>query len=467
MLKKHRKFFEKLIIFIDSVIIAACWIGAYHIRFTIQILPVTKGIPNFILYTKLLFFIIPLWIFIFKSMGLYSPRRSASRIEETLKIVKASIISVIFLIAMVYFFFEYKYSRLVFVHFAVLSSLSLTFVRMIIRYSLRRLRKRGLNLRYVLIVGAGKLGVEVLDAIDAVPEMGYRVIGFLTRNENKVGETIKGVGVLGVYEEIDKVMEENEIDQIIVAIPLSSYKKMELILKNLMDEMVDIKVVPDVYQYITLRGGIEELNGLPIINLRDSPLYGWNMIIKRVMDIFISLFGIIITSPLIFIISSLIKLTSKGPVFYRQERMGLDGRTFEMLKFRSMRMNAEESTGAVWAIRGDKRRTKFGRLLRKTSLDELPQFINVLKGEMSLIGPRPERPVFVKEFKKNVPKYMLRHKMKAGMTGWAQINGWRGNTSIKKRIEHDLYYIENWTIMFDLKILIMTLFKVWVDKEAY
>ncbi len=484
MLKKHSKFFEKLIFLADSIIVSLCWVAAYELRFStgfmefISGLPevwgflnrfmgTTSDVPEFSLYFKLIYLIIPIWGFVFRSTGLYSPRRSASRIEEALKIIKSTVISVVFLIAMAYFLFQYKYSRTVVLLFVAISSFALILVRMLIRYVLRIVRRKGYNLRHVLIVGAGELGFEVANAINAVPEMGYRVTGFLTRNDEKVGQTIKGHEVLGVYEDIVQVMEDEDIDQVIVAIPLSSYKRMDFVLKNLMDEIVDIKVVPDVYQYITLNGGIEELNGLPIINLRESPLYGWNMIIKRVLDIGLSFFGLIVISPLMLLLIALVKFTSKGPVFYKQERMGLDGRTFNMLKFRSMRVDAEKESGAVWAKRGDSRRTKVGTFLRKTSLDELPQLLNVLKGEMSLVGPRPERPIFVKEFKKKVPKYMLRHKMKAGMTGWAQINGWRGNTSIEKRIEHDIYYIENWTILFDIKILIMTIFKAWADKEAY
>ncbi len=467
MLKKHSKFFEKLIFLVDSLIVILCWVGAYYIRFHTTLFEITKGIPDPGLYLKLIIFIVPIWGFIFKSMGLYSPRRSASSIEEALKIIKATTISMIFLIATIYFLLEYKYSRLVFGTFFVLSVSLMILERMMIRSILRKLRRRGRNLRYVLIVGAGSLGGEVFDAINALPEMGYRVVGFLARTREKIGKSKRGVKILGVYEDIDQVMKEHNIDQVIVAIPLSSYQRMEFVLKNLMDELVDVKVVPDVYQYITLRGGIEELNGIPVINLRDSPLYGWNMIVKRLLDIAISSLTIVVGAPVMLFIAALITITSKGPVFYRQQRMGLDGRTFDMLKFRSMRVGAEEDTGAVWAKKGDSRRTKIGTILRKTSLDELPQLLNVLKGEMSLVGPRPERPVFVNKFRKKVPKYMLRHKMKAGMTGWAQVNGWRGNTSIEKRIEHDMYYIENWTIMFDVKILIMTLFKVWADKEAY
>ena len=231
--------------------------------------------------------------------------------------------------------------------------------------------------------------------------------------------------------------------------------------------MVDIQVIPDIYEFATIRGGIEEFDGLPIISLQDSPLYGWNMVIKRAADIAFSIIAITLTAPLVVLIAITIKLTSHGPVFYRQERMGLDGKIFQMLKFRSMWVDAEKESGAVWAKEDDPRRTWLGAFLRKTSIDELPQFFNVLKGDMSIVGPRPERPVFIEEFRKNIPKYMLRHKMKAGITGWAQVNGWRGDTDLKKRIEYDLYYIENWSFWFDLKIMWLTIWKGLVNKNAY
>ena len=238
-------------------------------------------------------------------------------------------------------------------------------------------------------------------------------------------------------------------------------------IRNIGDEAVDIQVIPDIYEFITLRGGIEEFDGLPILNLRESPLYGWNIVLKRLADVALASSAIIILSPVMLFIAILVKLSSKGPVFYSQERMSIGGDTFRMLKFRSMGEDAEKESGAVWAKENDARRTRIGTLLRKTSLDELPQFFNVLKGDMSLVGPRPERPVFISQFRKDIPKYMLRHKMKAGITGWAQVNGWRGNTDLTKRIEHDIYYIENWSLMLDLKILILTLYKGLINRNAY
>jgi Undecaprenyl-phosphate glucose phosphotransferase len=348
-----------------------------------------------------------------------------------------------------------------------LSTSGLIISRSSLRAFLRYLRKKGLNLRFVLIVGAGELGKKILRSINRHPELGLRVAGFLTRRREKLATEVSEVPILGLYEDIKKILAAHHIDQIVLALPLEEHFRLKTIMEAIDDEMVAIKIVPDFFDYISLRGGVEELDNIPIINLRDSPLYGWNRIFKRSFDILFSIIILTIFSPLLAIITILIKLTSPGPVFYRQERMGLDGKLFTMLKFRTMRENAEKVTGPVWAKEEDKRRTKLGAFLRKMSLDELPQVINVLKGEMSIVGPRPERPFFIQQFKERVPRYMLRHKMKAGITGWAQVNGWRGNTSIEKRIEYDIFYIENWSLGFDVKIMWLTLWRGFSNKHAY
>ena len=282
-----------------------------------------------------------------------------------------------------------------------------------------------------------------------------------------MGTAVAGTPVLGLYEELSRVIAEKKVSQLFIALPLEAHDKLEAVLSYLKSETVDVKVVPDLFKHMNIQSGVEELDGLPIVNLAESPLYGWNVVIKRVSDIVLSGFAILVTAPFMLLIACAVKLSSKGPVFYRQERMGLDQKVFSMLKFRSMPPGAEKQTGPVWASENDARRTGIGAFLRKTSLDELPQLFNVLKGDMSLVGPRPERPVFIEEFKDSIPHYMLRLKMKAGLTGWAQVNGWRGNTSLHQRIECDLYYIKNWSLGFDLKIIMMTLWKGWFHRHAY
>ena len=292
----------------------------------------------------------------------------------------------------------------------------------------------------------------------------------MSRDVSQVGKTLKGFQVLDTFENIRSIVIDQKIDIVLITLPSSSHERLRSILDDIGDEMVSIMVVPDLIEFATLatlRGSTGEFEGMPIISLRDTPLYGWNIVFKRVTDVVLSLIIILVTSPLMFVVSLLIKATSRGSVFYSQERMGLDGKIFSMLKFRTMEIQAEKETGPVWAAKNDSRRTSIGTFLRKTSMDELPQFFNVLKGDMSIVGPRPEREFFIQQFRDKVPKYMLRHKMKAGITGWAQISGWRGNTSLEKRIECDLYYIENWSLRLDLAIMWLTIWRGLVNKHAY
>jgi Undecaprenyl-phosphate glucose phosphotransferase len=311
------------------------------------------------------------------------------------------------------------------------------------------------------------LGQDVTDRVHGHPELGIKIRGFLSEDNSQIGNELKGFKVLDTFENIRSVVMNQKIDMVLITLPLSAHEKLKDILNDIGDEMVSIMLIPDLLELATLRGGIGEFEGMPIISLRDTPLYGWNIVVKRVTDFVLSLIIILVTSPLMFVITFLVKSTSTGPVFYSQERMGLDGKIFNMLKYRTMAIEAEKETGPVWAAKDDSRRTSIGTFLRKTSLDELPQFFNVLKGDMSIVGPRPEREFFIQQFRSKIPKYMLRHKMKAGITGWAQINGWRGNTSLEKRIECDLYYIENWSLRLDLAIMWLTIWRGLVNKHAY
>jgi Undecaprenyl-phosphate glucose phosphotransferase len=273
--------------------------------------------------------------------------------------------------------------------------------------------------------------------------------------------------VVGVYDDAQRILEANGIDLVMIALPLESIPHLETILKRIGPSTVDIKVVPDIYKFISLRGGIEDFDGLPVITLLDTPLRGWNEVFKRALDVALSAALLVLLAPLFLLIALLVRVSSRGPVFYQQERMSLDGRRFQVWKFRTMREDAELETGPVWATANDPRRTRIGSALRRWSLDELPQLWNVLKGEMSLVGPRPERPVFIEDFRQRIPRYMLRHKVPAGMTGWAQVHGLRGNTPVEQRIVYDLYYIENWSLLLDFKILFLTLFRGFSDPNAY
>jgi Undecaprenyl-phosphate glucose phosphotransferase len=467
MLKAHSKFFETLVLFLDWIALSCSWALAYCIRFYIPIIPAHKGIPSFYTYIILLIIMIPLWFVVFKALGLYRPRRISSRVAEVMDIVKATSVATLILITLTFFVARSEFSRIIFLYFWIISVVALCLTRILFREFLRLIRKRGYNLRYALIVGTGKLGQDITDKIQEHPELGLKIRGFLSEDASQVGNTVDGYQVLDTYENIRDVIISNQIDMVLITIPLNAHEELKSILDNIADEMVSIMIIPDLFEFISLRGGVGEFEGIPIITLRDSPLYGWNRVIKRSTDILLSLLIVIITSPLMFVISILIKATSPGPILYKQDRMGLDGKIFKMLKYRTMGTQAEEKTGPTWATENDHRRTLVGAFLRKTSLDELPQFFNVLKGNMSIVGPRPERPHFIQQFRSKIPKYMLRHKMKAGITGWAQVNGWRGNTSLEKRIEYDLYYIENWKLMFDFEIMWLTFWRGFISKNAY
>ncbi len=467
MLKKHGQLFLSTLFIFDSLAIFSSWLLAYSIRFQLQLIPVTQGVPPFEWYVYAL---APIWIVFgisIKFFGLYRPLRGKSGFNEFFLIFKVTSFSILILTAITFFVREFSYSRIVMIYFLISSTFLIVISHWLVRKIWVLVRGKGWNLQRVLVVGAGKLGQLVVEKLNQHPEIGFQVIGFLTRHPGKIGKSFENCKVLGEYQDVSKVIRDFKVDQLFIALPLQANDRLEQILDNLGEETVDIKVVPDLLQYMNIQSGVEELDGLPIVNLAESPLYGWNVVIKRTSDIFLSSFAIIITAPIMLLIAILIKLESPGPVFYRQERVGLDRRVFSMLKFRSMKQEAESSTGPVWAKENDERRTRIGEILRKSSLDELPQLFNVLEGEMSLVGPRPERSVFIEDFKQSIPHYMLRLKMKAGLTGWAQVNGWRGNTSLEKRIECDLFYIKNWSLLFDFKIILMTFWRGFFNRHAY
>jgi exopolysaccharide biosynthesis polyprenyl glycosylphosphotransferase len=291
----------------------------------------------------------------------------------------------------------------------------------------------------------------------AHPDYGFEVVGFIDDDPVKQGAIFHGARVIGTSDDLLGIVREERIDEMVLALPWSEHDKMLQALEDTSREYLEVKVVPDLLEYIAIRASLEDLDGLPILNLADDPLHTWDWFLKRLFDVAASATGLLLLSPLLGLIALLVRRSSPGPILYRQERMGLDGKRFEMVKFRTMRLDAEAGTGPVFAAEEDPRATRVGGWLRRFSLDELPQLWNVLRGDMSIVGPRPERPSFVHEFKEKIPQYMLRHRMKSGITGWAQVNGWRGNTSITKRIEHDLYYVANWSLALDLKIVGLTL----------
>jgi Undecaprenyl-phosphate glucose phosphotransferase len=466
MLKAYSRLLEQLMLVGDLVLVAGAWLLAYVLRFYVLAIPRPRfaEIPPVGPYLLLLVPILVVWGFSFRAFDLYRPRRIGSHFSEAADIAKASSLGALVLVAVMTFFFrEYDYSRVVILYFWVLSIGLVWFSRAAFREVLRFARRHGYNLRYAVVVGSGELATAVAQRIERRPDVGIQILGVVSDEKEATG----GARRLGGYADLRAVLDANAVDHVILTLAHEDYGRLPGLLEAIGDEPVTIHVVPDLFRFTSLRGGVEEFEGMPFVHLRDSPLHGWNQLAKRAFDVAFSLGGLLLLSPALLALAAAVKLTSPGPVLFGQERMGLDGQRFRMLKFRTMRVDAEAATGPVWAPPNDPRRTPIGAFLRRFSLDELPQFINVLRGEMSVVGPRPERPVFVERFRQTVPGYMLRHKVKSGVTGWAQVHGLRGNTSLEKRIEYDLEYIERWSFWLDLKIIALTIVRVLFDRNAY
>ena len=452
---------------IDMIAVVFAWCIAYYLRFYLPLIPVTKGIPDFGMYLKLIVFIILIWSMTFRHFGLYKDKVFTRVINEFFTLSKAHTIALIIYVAFTYFFEEFRYSRVTLIYYWFIGLLFLTLGRSIFRKLVRFFRRSGTYHHDVVIVGTGPTSTRALNYLSD-RSMNPKVIGHVNIGSLKVAENINNDCQIIALDNLKEFLKKNQVREVIIALELSEQNFIPDVLKNISEELIQIKIINDYHSFIYLNTSVDVIHGTPIISINESPLLQWwNIVSKRVFDIVVSIFCLIVFCPIMFLVAIIIKLTSKGPIFYLQDRMGLDGVQFNMYKFRSMEVDAEQKSGAVWAKKNDTRKTPFGSFLRKTSLDEFPQLFNVLKGEMSLVGPRPERPHFVDKFKKEIPGYMLRHKAKAGMTGWAQINGWRGNTSLDQRIQCDLYYINHWSILLDIKIMFLTIFKGFVNKNAY
>ena len=466
MMRRFNRLLVAFYIIGDAAIAAAAFALAYWIRFAT--LPAPKGIPPFDDYISLLPVVAALVPAAFHIQGIYRLRRGRSRVDDFFAVFVGTTLAVVLSVGgtlyyRTYYLSEalkdagkYEISQGVWAFFLVINVTLTYLLRELVREALERRWKAGIGLKRVLIAGAGDLGRMVADKVLQHRELGFKVIGFI--DDRAAGDHIgyRGLPFLGTLAEADDIIRSERIDHVYVALPLEEHVKMLGVVEATNREGVDVHVVPDLLQFIALRARLENLDGVPIISLNDVPLRGFNSVLKRAVDVAISGVSLLLISPFFALIAVAIKRTSAGPVFYTQERMGLDGKAFVVYKFRSMYEGAEDESGPVWARDDDPRSTPVGKLLRRFDLDELPQLWNVFRGDMSLVGPRPERPYFVQQFKHRFPQYMLRHKVKAGITGWAQVNGWRGNTSLEKRIEYDLYYIENWSVGLDLKILWLT-----------
>ena len=464
MLKAHSRLLEHVMLAGDLLVVAVCWLLAYAVRFYVLGPPLRSEIPPLYPYLLMLLPILVVWGVSFRAFDLYRPRRIASHLSEAADLAKASSLGALVLVAVMTFLFrEYEYSRVVIVYFWLLSIAAVWLARGTFREALRFARRRGYNLRYAVVVGDGDLAATVVSRLAARTDVGIEVLGVVGDDKEGMG----GARRLGGYSDLRAVLDAHVVDHVILALVHEDYGRLGGLLEAVGDEPVTIHVVPDLFRFASLRGGVEEFEGMPFIHLRDSPLHGWSQVTKRGFDLVFSCALLIGLAPVLLLLALGVKLTSRGPVFYRQERMGLDGQRFRMLKLRTMRVDAEAGTGPIWATEDDARRIPFGALLRRLSLDELPQFVNVLRGEMSVVGPRPERPFFVEQFRRTVPGYMLRHKVKSGVTGWAQVNGLRGNTSLEKRIQYDLEYIERWSLWLDAKIIALTVVRIVFERNAY
>jgi Undecaprenyl-phosphate glucose phosphotransferase len=479
MVNRHNRLLVAFHITTDAALGVSAFIIAYALRFHTGLIPITKGMPPLRQYVNVVPFIAVLVPLGFQLQGLYRLRRGRSRVDDFFAVFVGSILAVVFgIVATLYVqtYFAtgtakengaFEVSQVVWGIFLVLNIVLTYASRELVRDALERRWRAGIGLKRILIAGSGELGRLVADRILEHRELGYQIVGFV--DDKAAGDHLgyRGLPLLGTIDEASEISAREGIAHLYVALPPEQHVRMLELIESTSRECVDVKVVPDLLQVIALRARLEDLDGIPVININDVPLQGFNTIVKRALDIVISAIGLVLLALPLALVALLVRLSSRGPIFYHQERMGLDGKPFTIVKFRSMYDNAEQETGPVWTKPDDPRVTPLGRFIRRSNLDELPQLWNVLRGDMSIVGPRPERPHFVEQFKHKIPQYMLRHKVKAGLTGWAQVNGWRGNTALEKRIEYDLYYIENWSVRLDLKIMWLTLIKGFFHKHAY
>ncbi len=467
MSKQNNRYWEVVAAGVDLGTTALAFYAAFWLRFGSGLLSHSNPDPDN--YFIMLGGIVPLWLGLFSFFGLYDFRRLTHLYADLRPLLYSIAAGVVFLSAFTFFYREISFSRLTFVLFGVLNFLFTLGGRVLLRLSLQQAHRHGYHLRHVLIVGAGELGLRVAERARRHPELGYHVVGFCDDYEtNGVYKKEYGLEVLGRTTSLSEIIEKHRIDKVIVALPGRAIRKISRVVEACELEGVETDIVPDFFKFIQPRTKVHDFAGLPLVSVRFTPVDSWKYrVAKRVFDCVFAGLALILFAPLMLLIAIAVKLTSPGPVLFKQERIGINRRPFNMLKFRSMRVGAEKLDHQVGlGLRNDPRVTRLGKFLREWSLDELPQFWNVLMGDMSVVGPRPERPYQVRQLKTMVLNYMIRHQVRTGMTGWAQVNGWRGDTSIDRRIEHDLYYIENWSLSLDFKIILLTLFGGVISKKA-
>ena len=469
MIRDNQKYFNRLLVLLDALVIAATyWLSWFFwINFYVRGNNPETGVLPIETYLAAFIAIVPGYLILYNAFDMYSSKRTSSTAYEIFNIIKANTVGLLAIMVVLFAINIPDFSRGMVGIFYGLNIVAESFMRKGVRHTLRFVRRKGYNLKHMLLVGYSRAAEEYINKITSNQEWGYEVYGILD-DRVPVGAVYKGVKVIGGIEMLSDVLAEGSFDEIGITLSLSDYDLLESIVNICEKSGVHTKFIPDYNSVIPSRPYLEDLDGLAVVNIRRVPLtHLLNRAVKRSMDIFGASVAIVLFSPIMLIAALGVKLTSKGPLIFKQERVGLHNNPFQMYKFRSMEMQPEEDEKKSWTKMNDPRVTRIGKILRKTSIDELPQLFNVLKGDMSLIGPRPERPLFVEKFKEEIPRYMIKHQVRPGITGWAQVNGYRGDTSIRKRIEYDLYYIENWSITFDFKILFLTFFKGFVNKNAY
>ncbi len=465
MIRDNQKVLNQIHVLLDALVVAAAYILAWYIKFELIDADSNAGALSKETYFAALYLLVPVYVILYHLCGLYQSKRYSSNRREIYNIFKVNTIGIGLFVAVLYVIKLTDFSREMMAIFYVAAITLEILFRQLIRKVLRTIRATGYNIKYVLLIGYSRAAEKYINRIMENPQWGYVVCGILD-DKIPAGTLYRGVKVLGRIDNIHVILPENKIDEIGISLALEDYSRLEELVNICEKSGVHTKFIPDYNSVIPSKPYIEDLTGLAVINIRHVPLTNTaNIVIKRAMDIVGSLAAILLFSPIMLLEVILIKCSDGGKIIFSQERVGLHNKPFRMYKFRTMKEQKEEDEMKGWSKKGDPRVTKVGSFLRKTSLDELPQMFNVLKGDMSLVGPRPERPQFVEKFKEEIPRYMIKHQVRPGMTGWAQINGYRGDTSIRKRIEHDLYYIENWTVLLDVKILFLTIFKGFINKS--
>lgn len=471
MIKDNQRFLNKLHVLLDVLIICASYALAWLLTIVAPIFPAGHGVLPPQVYFAALIPIVPAYLLLYWAFHLYEPKRTHSKRAELWHICQACAVGLMLLTSILFAFRRSGYfgnfSTRMLVAFSIIDITLTTIERFGIRYILSRLRRKGFNQKHVMLVGFSDASDQFIDACRRNPDWGYHIYGIVD-DIAEVGEGYKGVRVVGRISELEHILAQNTIDEIAITLPLAAYAKLDGIVHVCEKSGVHTKFIPDYNNIIHSKPVTEDMDGLPVINIRNVPLTDpVKATAKRAVDICGALVGIVLFSPIMLVVATLIKLTSPGPIIFKQERVGLHNKPFMMYKFRSMVQQTEADEKKGWTVPGDPRVTRVGRFIRKTSIDEFPQFFNVIAGQMSLIGPRPERTQFVEMFKEEIPRYMIKHQVRPGMTGWAQVNGLRGDTSIYERVKYDIWYIENWTMSLDVKILFLTIFKGFVNKNAY